>query len=184
MLRKAVFLDRDGVLNVCPGRDRFVLSWDAFHFMPGVREQLKRLRGAGFFLSLATSQSGIGRGLMTLETLHDIHARMQAALGSEALDAIYFCPHHPDAGCTCRKPSPEMILSACAQHGLDPRRSFLIGDQPRDIAMGHAAGCRTILCRDTPLDPATLQGEQRPERAVSHLSEAVDWILSCEFDGQ
>lgn len=181
MLRKAIFLDRDGIINECPGAEQFVLSWDRFHFMPGVREQLRRLRDADFFLSLATSQSGVGRGLMTLADLQNVHNQMQAELGSEALDAIYFCAHHPDAGCTCRKPSPQMILNACAEYNLDPKRSVMIGDQPRDIAMGTAAGCRTVLCRAKLPNLDSLRPEQRPNQMVHTLAEAVDWILRLDL---
>src|SRR5438105_1824850 len=115
-MKKAIFLDRDGVVNIFPGADKFVVQWADFKFMPGLREQLRRLRERGFFIALITNQSGVGRGLMTLDALHDIHARMQSELDAEALDAIYFCPHHPDDKCICRKPSPEMIERACREH--------------------------------------------------------------------
>ncbi len=177
-MRKAIFLDRDGVVNVFPGADKFVLTPGEFKFMPGLRGELKRLRAHGYFLSLATNQSGVGRGLMTLETLLEIHARMQAELGSEALDAIYFCAHHPDERCTCRKPSPQMILQACADHGLDPRASVLIGDSGRDIEMGAAAGCRTILCRENLPEREKMKPQHRPDQMFRTLREAVDWILS------
>lgn len=177
-MKKAIFLDRDGIINVYPGEDKFVLDWSAFHFMPGLRENLKRLRAHGYFLSLATNQSGVGRGRMSLDTLNEIHARMQAELGTEAVDAIYFCPHHPDAGCACRKPSPHLILQSCADHDIDPRNSVMIGDSDRDIEMGAAAGCRTILCREKLPVRAALKPQLRPDQMFKTLSEAVDWILA------
>jgi histidinol-phosphate phosphatase family protein len=177
-LRPAVFLDRDGVINVFPGPDKFVRSWDEFAFMPGVADELKRLRAAGLFLALITNQSGVGRGLMTLETLNHIHAQMQKMLGEHAIDAIYYCPHHPDDNCTCRKPSPEMILRACKEHGLDPARSVMIGDSGRDIEMGRAAGCKTVLCRESlPPSPEKLKPQHRPDRMFKTLKDAVDWVL-------
>ena len=176
-LRPAIFLDRDGVINVFPGPGEFVLSWEGFTFMPGVGRQLRRLRGAGFFLALITNQSGVGRGLMPLSALLDIHARMQAGLGGDALDAIYYCPHHPEDGCACRKPAPGMILRACAEHGLDPRASVVVGDSGRDIEMGRAAGCRTILCRQNLPVYENLQAAHRPDQMFQALSEAVDWVL-------
>ncbi len=176
-MRKAIFLDRDGVVNIFPGDEKFVLNWSAFRFMPGLRGDLKRLRAHGYFLSLATNQSGVGRGLMTLEALAKIHAKMQAELGTEALDAIYYCPHHPDDSCVCRKPSPHMILQACADHGLDPRQSILIGDSGRDIEMGAAAGCKTILCRENLPDREKMKSQHRPDKMFKTLSEAVDWIV-------
>ena len=177
-LRKAIFLDRDGVINRFPGAGRFVLDWSEFAFMPDLRQNLRRLRAKGYFLSLATNQSGVGRGLMTLDALTGIHTRMQAELAGEALDAIYFCAHHPDDRCACRKPSPEMILRACAEHGLDPQQSVLIGDSGRDIEMGAAAGCRTILCREKLPERENLRPEHRPDAMFKTLTEAVDWILS------
>ncbi|HLX65217.1 MAG TPA: HAD family hydrolase [Planctomycetota bacterium] len=179
-MKKAIFLDRDGVVNQFPGADRFVLSWSEFQFIPGIRENLRRLRDAGYFLSLATNQSGVGRGLMTLDALHEIHANMQRELGVDALDAIYFCPHHPDERCVCRKPSPEMILRACSEHGLDPRQSVMIGDSGRDIEMGAAAGCRTILCREKLPEREKLRPEHRPDAMFRMLSEAVEWVLGAE----
>jgi histidinol-phosphate phosphatase family protein len=168
--RPAVFFDRDGVINVSPGDGKFVLTWDMFRFARGAATQLRRLRRAGFSLVLITNQSCIGRGMLTLDALHDIHRRMQEALGGSAFDAIYYCPHHPDAGCTCRKPSPALILRACAEHGLDPKASFMVGDLPRDIEMGRAAGCRTVFCGKG-------AGDSHPDHAAKTLRGAVDWIL-------
>lgn len=177
VLRKAIFLDRDGVVNVFPGPGQFVLHWGAFRFMPDVPRQLERLRSAGFFLALITNQSGVGRGLMPQSALDEIHANMQRDLGENRLDAIYFCPHHPDASCGCRKPSPRMIQNACAEHGLDPRASFVIGDSGRDIHMGRDAGCRTILCRENLPVLEKMKAEHRPDHMEKTLVGAVDWIL-------
>ncbi|MFH0938876.1 MAG: HAD family hydrolase [Planctomycetota bacterium] len=177
-MRQAVFLDRDGVINVFPGKDKFVLCWEEFHFKPDVAEQLCRLRAAGFRLALITNQSGVGRGLMTLDALNDIHRRMQAALGKDALDAIYFCAHHPDNRCTCRKPSPELIRRACVDMNLDLSASVVVGDSMRDIEMGHAAGCRTILCRENLPPFKKLKPMQRPDQMAQTLTQATDWILS------
>jgi histidinol-phosphate phosphatase family protein len=177
-LRPAVFLDRDGVINVFPGPGKYVLEWSQFAFMPQVRENLARLRKAGFALVLVTSQSGVGRALMTQATLDEIHTKMQEGLGTERLDAIYFCPHHPDDGCACRKPSPWMIQQAAREHGLDLQRSFVVGDTSRDIVMGRAAGCRTILCRPNLPRQEDVPPEKRADRMVSTLAEAADWVLS------
>ncbi|HEY3323473.1 MAG TPA: HAD family hydrolase [Planctomycetota bacterium] len=177
MLRRAVFLDRDGVVNVWPGPESFVLKWELFSFMPDVSAQLLRLRKAGLFLALITNQSCVGRGLMSLEELQKIHARMQAELGAAALDGIYYCPHAPDAGCSCRKPSPEMILRACEEHGLSAQESFMVGDSGRDIEMGRAAGCHTILCRENLPVLEKMKPPHRPEYMARTLADAVDWIV-------
>ena len=177
-LRRAVFLDRDGVINVFPGPGKFVLSWPEFAFMPGVHAELRRLRAAGYFLALVTNQSGVGRGLMDLETLHEIHRRMQDELGDGRLDALYYCPHHPADGCPCRKPAPWLLQRAAQEHALDLTGSFLIGDSGRDIEMGRAAGCRTALCREhLPASLEQLKPLHRPEVMFQRLKDAIDWIL-------
>lgn len=143
--RPAVFFDRDGVVNVSPG-DGYVLSWEAFHFAPGIIEALAHCKAKGYATIVVTSQQGVGKGLMTQATLEDIHARMQAELAAHRaeFDGIYACTHLSGT-CACRKPSPEMILHAGTDHGLDLSRSWLVGDHDRDIQMAINAGVpRTI----------------------------------------
>lgn len=142
MKRPAVFFDRDGVVNLSPGPG-YVLSWDDFHFSPGIKEALSLCKTYGYVLVLATSQQGVGKGLMTQAVLDDIHARMQAELAAHgaAFDGIYACTClSRDPGCTCRKPSAEMLLKAAAEHDLDLERSIMVGDADRDIQMGTNAG--------------------------------------------
>ena len=115
---------------------------------------------------------------MRLEDLQDIHARMQEALGEARLDGIYYCPHHPDEGCGCRKPSPEMIQCAAKEHGLDLAASFVVGDSGRDIEMGRNAGCRTVLCRrNLPPSIESMEPRYQPDVFAETLAQAVDWIL-------
>jgi histidinol-phosphate phosphatase family protein len=143
--RPAVFFDRDGVVNVSPG-DGYVLRWEDFHFAPGIIEALALCRSRGYATILVTSQQGVGKGLMPQATLDDIHARMQAGLAARqaTFDGIYACTHLSGT-CDCRKPSPEMILRAQKDHGLDLSRSWLVGDHDRDIQMAINAGVpRTI----------------------------------------
>lgn len=143
--RPAVFFDRDGVVNVSPGAG-YVLRWEGFHFAPGIIEALALCRARGYATILVTSQQGVGKGLMTQTTLDDIHARMQAELAVQAaaFDGIYACTHLSGT-CACRKPSPEMIARAQADHSLDLTRSWLVGDHDRDIQMALNAGVpRTI----------------------------------------
>lgn len=177
-LRPAVFLDRDGVINVFPGEGQFVRSWREFVFMPEVHASLQRLRERGFFLALVTNQSGVGRGLMAMEALDDIHHRMQEALGASRLDGIYFCPHHPDDQCACRKPSPHLLQQAAEREGLNLAKSFVVGDSGGDIEMGRAAGCRTVLCREKlPPSVESMKPQYRPDRLCRTLPQAVEWIL-------
>lgn len=142
MSRRAVFFDRDGVVNLSPGPG-YVLRWEDFHFSPGVIEALALCRARGYATVLATSQQGVGKKLMSQADLDTIHANMQAHLqahGAE-FDGIYACTClKTDPGCLCRKPSPAMLLAAALEHDLDLKESLLVGDADRDIEMGTAAG--------------------------------------------
>lgn len=147
MSRPAVFFDRDGVVNVSPGAG-YVLRWADFRFAPGVIEALRLCKARGFALVLATSQQGVGKGLMSQSALDEIHANMQAELRQHgaAFDAIHACTClATDPACTCRKPSPEMILRARDQLDLDLSRSWLIGDHDRDIQMALNAGITNTI---------------------------------------
>ncbi|MBV6499214.1 MAG: D-glycero-alpha-D-manno-heptose-1,7-bisphosphate 7-phosphatase [Prosthecobacter sp.] len=142
MSRPAVIFDRDGVVNLSPGPG-YVLCWEDFHFSPGIIEALALCRNRGYVTILATSQQGVGRRLMSMADLERIHERMQAVLSGHgaAFDGIYACTClKTDPGCTCRKPSPEMVLRAALEHDLDLSRSLLVGDADRDIEMGMNAG--------------------------------------------
>ena len=177
-MRKAVFLDRDGVINVFPGDGEYVKSWAEFKFMPDIRENIQRLRSAGFFIVMASNQAGVGRGIMTRAALDEIHTHMQSGLGESKMDALRFCTHHPDDKCPCRKPSPWMLHDAAKEFALDLPRSFMIGDSGRDMEMGRSAGCTTILCRENlPAKIEDLQPQHRPDIMMKKLADAVAWIL-------
>lgn len=181
--RRAVFLDRDGVLN----RDspHFIKTPDELHLLPGVPEAVARLNAAGFAVIVITNQSGISRGLLTEATLEAIHARLRAEIeaASARLDAIYHCPHLPGEGCNCRKPAPGMVLRAAREHAIDLQHSFLVGDKPDDIACGAAAGCRTILVlsgQSQTCDPVRFPAA--PDHVCTDLPAAVEWIMQCESE--
>ena len=177
--RRAVFLDRDGVINVSPGEGRFVLKWADFRFADGVEEALKKLKEAGFLLVVVTNQSGVGRGLMTEADLMEINIRMADRLAGRgaSLDGVYYCPHHPDAGCNCRKPQPTLLFRAAADFGIDLASSWMVGDSARDIEMGRSAGCRTVLClADAPVGNRELK--PRPDAVARSLREAADIIIA------
>ena len=150
LFRPAFFFDRDGVVNVSPGAG-YVLRVADFHLAPGIVETLVYVKSKGYALVLVTSQQGVGKGLMSQADLDDIHAGMQAALALHGVefDAIYACTClSEDPTCTCRKPSPEMILTAARDHSLDVWKSWLVGDHDRDIQMARNAGIpQTIRIR-------------------------------------
>lgn len=139
--RRCVFFDRDGVVNASPG-EGYVLSPDAFHLNPGIAEALRLIRERDCLAIVVTSQKGVGKGLMSRQTLTNIHDRMQSLLAAEgaAFDAIY--AHTATGGDEDHpaKPDPGMIHAAAESFGIDPRLSWIIGDADRDIEMGRRAG--------------------------------------------
>jgi D-glycero-D-manno-heptose 1,7-bisphosphate phosphatase len=142
MSRPAVIFDRDGVVNLSPGAG-YVLRWQDFHFSPGIVDALRLCRSRGYATILATSQQGVGKGLMSQADLDHIHAQMQAELQLQDahFDGIYACTClKTDPDCSCRKPSADMVLRAARDHDLDLSRSILVGDADRDIEMGTNAG--------------------------------------------
>ncbi len=175
-----VFLDRDGTLNYDPGYLKVAAE---LKLLAGVGPALARLKGAGARLVVVTNQSGVGRGIVTIKDLEAIHARLQGLLEQEdaALDAIYFCPHHPDDGCRCRKPNVGMVERAVSELQLDLRRSYLIGDHARDIQLAHRVRAKAILITTAPVDAQALDRlkteQAMPNAVAKSMAEAVDWIL-------
>ena len=151
--QKAIFLDRDGTINKFVG---FLRNIDEFELLPGVAEAIKKINNSGYLAIVITNQPVIARGEVTREELAEIHRKMETLLGVEGayLDAVYFCPHHPDRGfegerieykiaCECRKPKPGMLLQAAKDFNIDLSQSWMVGDGKHDISAGKAAGCKT-----------------------------------------
>jgi D-glycero-D-manno-heptose 1,7-bisphosphate phosphatase len=145
ILRPAVLLDRDGTLN----RERldYVRSWSQFEFVPGALDALRALATLDVPILVVTNQSAVGRGLMTLTTLADVHDRMCAAVTAAGgrIDAVYTCPHTPDEGCPCRKPRVDLFRRAALERSLDLRRSVLIGNSEVDQAAARTLGCASVI---------------------------------------
>lgn len=175
----AVFLDRDGTLNV----ERHYLSHpDQFELLPGVPRALRRLGTAGFRLVVVTNQSGIGRGYFTGADLESIHGRMQELLSAHGvrLDAIYSAPEAPGQPSRYRKPSPQALFDARDRFGLDLSRSFMVGDKWVDVETGRNAGCAASLLVRTGYGAGTERSEldRRGDTVVvDDLAAAADWIL-------
>ena len=151
MPRRAVFLDRDGVLTREKG---YVTSPGQVELLPGAAEGLATLKRAGWTAVVITNQSGVGRGLFSEDLLREIHAELARKLAAEDPDArwdgLKYCPHHPTEAlppyrldCSCRKPKPGMLVSAAEGMGIDLASSWMVGDAERDLLAGRAAGCRT-----------------------------------------
>ena len=178
-LRRAVFLDRDGVLNIDTGYTYRVAD---LRLLPGVSQALAKLKQAGFQLIVVSNQSGVARGKFTIAEVEAFHHAMNSALqaeGGPVIDEFMYCPHHPEGSvaefavvCTCRKPEPGMIVVAAERHGLTLRDCYLVGDKPDDIEAATRAGVRGIQVRSRygPPHPGAMA-------LVDSLEEAVPLIL-------
>lgn len=181
--RHIVFLDRDGVVNVYPGDRNYVTSWRGFRFIRGVKSALRRLTEKGFELFIVSNQAGVAKGIYSRECLNDITERMLARLGASGVKiaAVYYCTHHPDARCRCRKPDDGLLRQAAAEFHISRRQlrqSFMVGDSYRDVCAGKKAGCRTILVfsgKEKRADDASWS--LQPDLTAHDLPEAVRLIL-------
>jgi histidinol-phosphate phosphatase family protein len=143
---KAIFFDRDGVVNGSPGEGSYVLSWWDFQFVDDVAEVLTYLKKKGWLLIMVTNQQCVGKGIITMAQLDAIHERMQAELGpAAAFDAIYVSPHLKSENSPMRKPAPGMVLAAAEKFNIDLKASWLVGDHDRDIELARNAGVGTAV---------------------------------------
>ena len=173
--RRAVFLDRDGVLNravVRDGTPHPPASVEELEIYPEAAGALERLKQAGYLLIVVTNQPDIARGTQTRAMVDQINAALAAAL---PLDEFQVCPHDSADHCPCRKPRPGMVLEAAARHAVDLGRSFLVGDRWRDIDCGAAAGVRTVLLDRTYQERAP---EHPPDFVTDSIAGAAEWILA------
>jgi D-glycero-D-manno-heptose 1,7-bisphosphate phosphatase len=175
-MRRAVFLDRDGVVNRALERDGKPYpptSLSEFEILPEVPAVCAKLKAAGFLLIVATNQPDVGRGTLKQEVVEKIHAHMLAQL---PIDRVEVC-FHPGKGasdCDCRKPKPGMLLRTARELNIDLTQSWMVGDRWRDIDCGHAAGCKTIF-----IDRGYAEElKQKPDFSAGNLAEAVDIILA------
>ena len=183
--RKAIFMDRDGVIN----REVDLLhTMHDFELLPGTSDAIRGLNASDYLAVVITNQPVIARNLCSVSQLEAIHKKMEMLLGEQhaKLDAIYYCPHHPDRGypgeneaykidCACRKPKPGMVMQAAADFNIDLTSSFFIGDSARDIECGKNAGTRTVGvrtgygCRDATIEP---------DYFFDNLQEAIHFITN------
>jgi len=194
MAEAAVFLDRDGVLI----EDRGLLTRvEDISVLDGVPQALASLKQAGFRLIVVSNQSVVARGLLTEAELETIHAEMVRLLqqaGAPKLDAIYVCPHHPEATlpayrveCECRKPRPGALHRAAREHNLDLADSFMVGDRITDMITGARAGCRTVWLTSgmhfavpiVTLEP--IDSSVQPDFTCPDLAAAAEWIIKVKW---
>jgi D-glycero-D-manno-heptose 1,7-bisphosphate phosphatase len=172
-MRKAVFLDRDGVLNraeVRDGRPYPPASLADLEILCGAIDGCRALRNAGFLLVVVTNQPDIARGKQSGEKVDEINEYLKREL---QLDDVRVCPHDDRDGCACRKPAPGLLLDAARDFGIDLVQSFMVGDRWRDVEAGRRAGVRTVL-----IDHQYREKQATSDHVVQNLSEAADWILT------
>ena len=172
-MKRAVFLDRDGVINANlerNGRPVAPTTLAEFQFLPGVVESVQRLKQGGYLIVVITNQPDVADGRTARSTVDAMHDLVRSKL---AVDDIRVCFHRDTEGCACRKPKPGMILDAASDYGIDLARSYVVGDRWRDVAAGRAAGCMTFF-----VDYGYKQdGPNVPDKVVKSLLEAAALIL-------
>jgi D-glycero-D-manno-heptose 1,7-bisphosphate phosphatase len=181
---KIILLDRDGVIN--HDSDKFIKSADEFTFIPGSVDAIASLSQAGFKVVVCTNQSGLGRGLFTMEDLNEIHEKLHQSVeqAGGVIDVIIFCPHTPDDNCSCRKPKPGMIIDICERFNVeDMAQVIMIGDSIRDLQAITNAGGRAILVK-TGNGKKTLAKETLPEGTLvfDDLLAASQYVLENDLE--
>jgi D-glycero-D-manno-heptose 1,7-bisphosphate phosphatase len=182
LLKKVVFLDRDGTINVDSAD--YVKSRSEFDFIPGSIEAIKNLTANGFISIVITNQSALARRFVSpaeLDAMHAMMYRKVAEAGGKITD-IFFCPHMPHEGCECRKPAPGLINQARQKYSVDLADSIMVGDSAKDIACGRNAGCgRTVLVKsgkDPDVEKELKQNSTTADFVAENLLEATEWIIS------
>ena len=171
----AVFIDRDGTIM----KDTDYCSHPKdVRIFPGVLEALRRLKSRGFKLIIITNQSGIGRGLFTLDQYRAVESEVLRQVGDNLVDATYYCPDAPGKHSDCRKPAPGMVVKATRDHQIDLSRSFLIGDKEADVECAHNAGVRAIRVRTGIQHDLT---GTKADWVADNLPAAADIILNAKL---
>lgn len=178
-MKKIIILDRDGIINY--DSYDYIKTPDEWHPVPGSLDAIAQLNRSGFYVMIATNQSGIGRGLYDVPMLDLIHEKLQSELASVGghIEEIFFCPHLPADHCACRKPKPGLLQQIQKKYAVDLSTVFFIGDKLTDVQAARAAGCKPLLVLSALEKTRT---ETDPEMAnvprFSNLSEAVEYVIS------
>lgn len=176
LMNRAVFLDRDGTI----ARDVHYCSRpEDLELLPTVGEGIRLLNEAEFKVVVITNQSGIARGYFTEEMLGKIHQKMinDLARYGAHIDAIYYCPHHPDEGCECRKPKPKLAYQAIKDLQIDSQQSYVIGDRLMDVQLARAVGCKSVMISSDPGRSELEDCDILPDYIGSDFESAARWIM-------
>ena len=181
MLKKVVFLDRDGTIN--QDSADYIKNWSEFIFLPRSIEAMRDLTAAGFTIIVITNQSAIPRKLISPAELENIHLKLKTAVnaGGGQIRDIFYCPHMPEDGCECRKPLPGLVLQAHRKYQIDLAASVMVGDSAKDIECAHNAGCgHSILVKTGNFRKAAARladANLAADYLAADLYEAAEWIL-------
>jgi D-glycero-D-manno-heptose 1,7-bisphosphate phosphatase len=194
---KLVLIDRDGVVNV--DSPEYIKSAEEWHPIPGSLEAIARLQNSrlpfAVTVAICTNQAGIGRGLFDEDALADIHQRLIRKLeqaGGKAID-IFYCPHHPDDGCGCRKPAPGLLQAAIKSVGVTPRDAVYVGDSQKDLDAAERVGCRSALvltgngektARSLESSTSSDRDHGQPPKVYTNLADYVDTLLVAQGPSQ
>ncbi|MFA5156214.1 MAG: HAD family hydrolase [Candidatus Omnitrophota bacterium] len=187
---KAIFLDRDGVINKYPGDFQYVRAWNEFHFLPQALPALKKLNAAGYKIFVISNQAGVAKKIYSQADLDLITANMLAGLRNEGIEieGVFYCTHLPDDNCECRKPKAGLVHKAVAAlkqrgEGIDFSKSYFIGDSEMDVQTGMSVGLKTILVfsgRERPENRS--RWKNLPDFTAMDLYEAAEMIVNASPD--
>lgn len=178
-MNKAVFLDRDGVINRKAPNGDYVVRWEEFEILPRVVEAIRILNQSAYRVIVVTNQRAVARNKMTLSDLEAIHGKLIATMAERGgtIDGIYFCPHDLESNCGCRKPKAGMLLRALEEFAIDPQKSWMVGDSRVDVEAGKRSGCRTALING---GLKAADGGNEADILAADLYQAVELILRAD----
>lgn len=177
---KAIFLDRDGVINRDPGFGDYIKSWKEFQFLPGSIEAIRKLTSARYEIFIISNQAGVAKGLYSQEALDEITKNMLKEIETQGgkIRSISYCTHAVESGCDCRKPKRGLIDMAVKGLNIDFKKTYFIGDSMLDVAAGKNIGSKTILLLTGKENIDDVKNwEHKPDVIKKNLMEAVEWVL-------
>lgn len=181
---KALFIDRDGVINKDPGgwtKTGYVANQEDFHFIPGTLEALKILKDKKIKVIVASNQGGVNKGFYTNEELSKVNSIMLKEIKASggAVEEVFYCIHRDEDNCECRKPKPGMLKTAASKYGVDPKTTYFVGDKNIDVMAAKRAGFNSILVLSGKASCAAVESwapEEKPDYIFANLLEAVKWL--------
>lgn len=175
-----LFIDRDGVINKDPGgwtEASYVTEWKDFHFLPGTLEALRALKDKGIKVIVASNQGGVNKGIYTRDELNKVNELMLKEIEKSGgrIEEVFYCIHRDEDNCSCRKPKPGMLETAVKKYKIDPKKTYFIGDDKKDIIAGKRIGCKTVLVLSGKSSREDVKDwKEKPDYVFKDLLEAVN----------